>query len=161
MVLAGSAAVIMPAAAFAAGATLTNGGLGQIASDPSHFGVAICNTGKTAMNQSVPVTVALNGKTVTVTSANTVKAGACAYSYLTYGELGMQAGQSYSLTVTIDPAHTMIANANNQATYAVTVPQVPGTAAAGAPQTANVNAQSGNFFTMIANWLAGIFSTKQ
>jgi hypothetical protein len=65
----------------------------------------------------------------------------------------MQAGNTYTVTVTIDPKHV--------ATYSVVVPGVtPVAAVATANGTADVNAQSGNFFTMIGNWLSSLFGGK-
>lgn len=157
----GLAAVVLPAASLATGLNLTNGGFGQVANNPQSFGVAICDAGKTAVSEAVPVTVAVGSQTANITSASPIKAGGCAYSYLTYSQLGMQPGTAYSVTVTIDPARTMIVNANNQTVYSITV---PGSSAAAAQattpavaQTANANAQSGDFFSAIVNWLSGLF----
>jgi hypothetical protein len=71
----------------------------------------------------------------------------------------MQAGQTYSVSVTIDPTHSVISNTNNQATYSVTVPATATAAATTTTNngTANVNAQSGNFFTAILHWFESLF----
>ena len=156
----GLSAVVIPAVSLAAGVNLINGGFGQIASNPQRFGIAVCNAGKTVVNQTVPVSVAVGGQSVTITSATPINAGACTYSYLTYSQLNMQAGAPYSVTVTIDPARTIIANKNNQTVYNITVPKAPAASPATNPaanQTANASAQSGNFFTMLGNWLMGLF----
>lgn len=160
----GFSALAMPAASFAAGINLYNGGLGQIAGDMQTFGVAVCNGGPKAVSQSAPVSVAVGGQTAYIVSMFPIKAGVCAYSYLTYGQLGMASGGTYSVTVTIDPARTVITNANNQAVYKVAVPAVKVSAAApavaGKEETANANAQSGNFFNMLGGWLSDLFGGK-
>ena len=150
--------------ALAAGINLNNGGLGQIASDPSRFGVAVCNGGKSVVTQSVPVSVSVGGQTTSLSSPTPIQVGSCSYAYATYGQLGMQSGKSYSISVTIDPQHTTISNTNNQATYTVQVPGAIRTTAqtetGTSGGTANVNAQSGNIFTTIFNWFAGLFGGK-
>lgn len=159
IVFLGFSAVALPAAAFAAGAgtpNLYNGGFGQIAGNTQDFGVAVCNGGAATVTQAVPVSVAVGGQTANILSPAPLKPGACAYSYLTYSQLGMQAGASYSVTVTVNGA--------SQAVYRITV---PGGAAAGAATlnaangTANANAQFGDFFTMMQNWFKGMFGTQQ
>jgi len=143
----------------AAGAILRNGGLGQIAGNIQNFGVAACNGGTKAVSQSVPISVVSNGATVGILSASPIGAGACTYSYLSYSQFGMQAGKTYPVTVTIDPAHTLATNKDNQTIYSVTVPGVPAASAESADQakaTADANAQSGSFFSMMGNWLTGL-----
>lgn len=158
IVSAGVAAFALPAVMFAAGVNLYNGGFGQIAGNTQKFGVAVCNGGTQTVTQSVPITVAVGGQTATAVSAPPIKPKACAYSYLTYSALNMQAGKTYSVTVTIDPGRTLISNSNNQTVYGVTVPGAPAAANAVSPsQTANVNVQSGNFFSVIANWFTSLF----
>lgn len=157
------AAAVIPAMSFAAGMTLVNGGLGEVASQPSSFGVSICNQGATALTTPVPVLVTSNGESATVNSMAPIAPGACAYSYLAYGQLGMTAGNTYSVIVTIDPNDTVIANTTAQtASYSVTVPgtQTAQTQNAGDMGTANVNAQSGNFFSAIWGWFVGLFSGR-
>jgi hypothetical protein len=149
------AALALPALSLAASVTLTNGGLGQIAGNTQNFGVAVCNGGSATVSQSVPVAVTVGSQTGSILSASSIKAGACAYSYLAYSTFGMQAGNTYSVAVTIDPQHTVITNTNNQTTYSVTVPgnavaQAPGANANG---TADVSAQSGNWLSAFWNWL--------
>jgi hypothetical protein len=148
----GFAAVAIPAASFAAGIVLTNGGLGQVASNPSQFGVAVCNGGSATVNQSVPISISVNGQTTTISSAASIAPGACQYSYTSYAQFSMQSGKTYSANVTIDPQKTLITNNTNQASYSVTVP--------GSTQpapTADVNAQSGNFFADFWHWLVSLF----
>ncbi len=152
-------AALLPAASFAASAVLKNGGLGQVASNQTQFGVAVCNGGSVGISQSVPVSVSTNGETATVSSVAPIASGACEYSYVPYGQLGMQAGQTYSVVVTIDPAKTLVAK-SDEATYSVTV---PGGQAAVNPQTgtsantADVNAQSENIFAIFWHWLTSLF----
>lgn len=158
----GLSAVLLPvAASFAAtGVDLYNGGFGQAADNTQGFGVAVCNGGTKTVAQSVPVSVAVGGQTATTLSASSIKPSGCEYSYLNYSDLAMQAGKTYSVTVTIDPGRTLISNTNNQATYAVTVPGTPVAVAPSenaAHETANVNFQSGDFFSMVFDWLKGFF----
>ncbi len=157
IVSAGVAALALPLAVLAAGVNLYNGGLGQVAGDMQNFGVAVCNGGAKAVTQAVPVTVAVGGQTATVTSASSIQPKACAYSYLTYGALSMRTGKTYSVTVTIDPVRTLISNSNNQTVYSITVPGAAAALNGGQNQTANVNAQSGDFFSMIKNWFSNLF----
>jgi CARDB len=150
-IVAFSAILFLPTlSAFAAGITLTNGGLGQAASTPNQFGVAVCNTGATALSQSVPVSVTVNGQSQTISSASSIAVGACAYAYLPYSQFNMQPGTSYTAQVVIDPGATVISNTNNSASYSITVP--------GTPATADVSAQSGNIFIAFWNWFKGLFS---
>jgi hypothetical protein len=145
-------AVAVPVASFAASLVLTNGGLGQVASNPSQFGVAVCDGGSAAVSQSVPVTVTANGQTATLSSANSIAIGACQYSYVSYSQFNLQAGQTYPVAVSI--------NGGAQANYSMTVPGGT-TAAATQPaptaNTADVNAQSGNIFTAFWHWFVNLF----
>jgi imidazole glycerol phosphate synthase subunit HisF len=154
----GLSAVVLPVVSLAAGVNLYNGGFGQVAGNAQNFGVAVCNGGTSAVTQSVPVSITVGSQTVSVSSAASIAAGKCEYTYLPYGQLGMQAAGTYSVTVTIDPNRSLISNINNQSTYNVTVAGNT-TAQAGnsAPETANANAQSGNFFAMLFNWIASWF----
>lgn len=150
------AASAIAALALAAGVTLTNGGLGQVAGNTQSFGVAVCNGGASAVSQSVPVTVSSNGQTATVSSAAPIAAGVCTYSYVNYGALGMAAGQAYSVSVTIDPNKTVISNSNNQATYSVTVP--PATVAAANPGATTASTQPTSFLATIGAAFANFFT---
>ena len=132
--------------AFAASVVLTNGGLGQIAGNTQSFGLAVCNGGAVTIAQSVPILVSVNGTTATITSAASIAPGVCEYSYANYNQLGMVAGQTYSVNTTIDPNRTLISNSNNQATYSITVP---------AAQTAAVTT-GGNTTTGSTNFLGSI-----
>lgn len=158
VVLGGSAvalvvgAGLLAASAFAAGVTLTNGGLGQVATNHQQFGVAVCNGGKASVAQSVPVSISANGVTVSVASVAPIAAGQCAYTYVTYSGLNMAAGGTYSVSATIDPNHTVITNSNNQASYTVAVP-----AASVAAQTSGAG-QSGNFLAVIGTAFSNFFS---
>lgn len=157
----GLAAAVVPAMLFAANMTLVNGGLGQIASQPTSFGVSVCNQSATALTMPVAILVTTNGKSATVNSVAPIAPGACEYSYLPYSELGMTAGNTYSVIVTIDPNHTVISNTTTQtATYSVTVPGTQTAQVNAGNETANVNAQSGNFFSAIWSWIVGLFSGK-
>lgn len=136
---------------------LTHGGLGQIAGDTQNFGVAVCNSGTKAVAQAASLSVNANGRTVTVNSAAPINAGACTYTYLSYAQFGMEQGRTYPVAVTID------GNTGGQATYSLAVPttsQAAAVKAAAAQATADVNVQSGNFFSMIANWFSGLFGGR-
>ena len=102
----------------AGGATLVNGGFGQRNGDVAQFGFAICNQGQSAFSQAVPVSVNANGITKTVIWTGSLAPKACGYSYVPYSNFNMQAGSKYTITVAIDPNHTVSANTNNQAVYA-------------------------------------------
>lgn len=156
--LGASTIALMTATALAAGANLYNGGFGQVSGNTQNFGVAVCNGGTKAVTQSVPVSVTVNGSSAQVFSASSIEAQKCEYSYLSYGQLGMQAGKSYEVSVTIDPQRSFISNTNNQTSYGVTVPaaQTAQTNAA-TNETANANAQSGNIFSAILNWIIHLF----
>ncbi len=156
--LGASTIALMAATAFAAGVNLYNGGFGQVSGNTQSFGVAVCNGGTKTVTQSVPISVNVNGASAQVYSASSIAAGKCEYSYLSYSQLGMQAGKSYEVTVTIDPTRTVIANTNNQTTYSITVPAAQTAQATnGANGTANVNTESGNIFSAIIHWFASLF----
>jgi len=106
--------VSVSAVAFAAGANLTGGSIGQRASDASSFGFAVCNNGAAAQTVSVPVTVTANGVTVSSQSNPSIAAGACSYTYLPYASFTMTGGKSYTVQVAIDGAAAQ--------SYSVTVP---------------------------------------
>jgi hypothetical protein len=142
--------------ALAAGLTLTNGGLGQTAANPQQFGVAVCAGSGQALSASVPLTVTVGSQSATITSASSITAGACQYSYIPYSQLNMQSGQTYSVNVTIDPQHTLISNSNNTATYSVTVPSQ--VAAGNNNLTADASNQLSNPFMAVWNWFIGLFS---
>jgi hypothetical protein len=148
----GFLAVVLPALSLAAGVTLTNGGLGQVAGNASSFGVAVCDGGKSALTASVPVSVTANGVSISTNSASNIAAGACEYTYVPYSQFNMQAGNTYTVNVTIDSNHATITNTNNQTSYSVTVPS-----SATAAGTADVSAQSGNIFTSFWHWLTNLF----
>lgn len=144
--------------ALAASLTLTNGGLGQVVANPTQFGVAVC-AGNADLTQSVPITVAVNGQTSTVSSASPIPAGTCQYSYLNYADLGMQSDQTYAVSVTIDPQQTVVSSTNNQTTYSITVPTQPSMAVATSSNnlTANIASQFANPFLAVWNWLSNLF----
>ena len=141
--------------AMAAGYTLTNGGFGQVAGNNDSFGIAVCNGGKQATTQAVPVSVSANGATVTVSSASSIAPGKCEYTYLQYSQLSMAAGNTYDVAVTIDPSHTLSANANNSASYNITVPGAPVAAA----QSEGTTSGSGNFLATIGSAFAHFFAS--
>lgn len=145
---AASGALLLPVISMAAGVSLVNGGLGQAAGDTNDFGVAVCNHGAQAVAQSVLVSVTANNTTKSVSSAPSISAGACAYSYLPYREFGMAAGKTYAVSVTVDPQQTV--TKSDTTSYSVTVP-----GAAQTSQTANVSAN--NPFSAIWNWFTGLF----
>lgn len=146
---------------FAATLTLTNGGLGQVAAQPQQFGVAVCAGATQGLSQSVPVVVTANGKSQTVSSAASVAAGSCEYSYLSYNSFDMQAGNTYSVDVTVDPQHSVSSNANNETAYSVTVPGQAAQAAAVTAQngnlTANISSQFSNPLVTLWNWLGDLY----
>jgi hypothetical protein len=149
--------VLSAVSVFAAGAaSLYNGGLGQAAAKPDNFGVAVCNRDANDSTQSVPVLVAANGRTETISSAASIAAGKCEYTYLAYSDLGMQVGSNYSVTVTVNN------NTADQAVYDITVPTATVAIGVGGanPATANVDQQSGNILTAIWHWFIGLFGFK-
>jgi hypothetical protein len=156
----GFSAIILGASAslaLAAGLALTNGGLGQTAANPQQFGVAVCAGSGQALSASVPMTISVGSQNANITSASSIAAGTCQYSYIPYSQLSMQAGQTYSVNVTIDPQHSVISNSNNTATYSVTVPSQ--TAAANNNNlTADASDQLSNPFLAIWNWFIDLFS---
>lgn len=128
LILAGAAAVIavsvLPAFA-ASGVVLSNGGIGQRVSDPSNFGIAICNKGSKSLAQAVPLWITANGKSATINSAAPIAAGSCGYSYASYASLSLAAGNTYTVSVIIDPDKSVVgAGTNTQANYTITVPGV-------------------------------------
>lgn len=150
-----SAVLLSTLSVFAAGqADLYNGGFGQPVAKPDSFGVAVCNRGANALTGAVPVDLAVNGHTAQILSAASIASGKCEYSYLAYGDLGMQAGQGYSVSVVV--------NHGDQSTYDVTVPGAEVMAAAKSTQnqnsgTANASQQSGNIFSMMLRWFLNLF----
>jgi hypothetical protein len=108
----------MALSASAAGVILTNGGFGQRSGETAHFGFAVCNGGTVAFSGNVPVTVSANNITQTITVASSIPVASCTYSYLPYATFNMVPGYTYSVSVTIDPQHSVITNTDNQITYA-------------------------------------------
>lgn len=143
--------------AFAASFDLTNGGLGQAALNPQQFGVAVCDKSSDALTSAVPVTVTVGGQSATVSSVSPIAAGQCAYSYVSYSQLDMQPGQTYSVSVTVDPQHTVASNSNDEANYSVTVPGGAQASAKNTNLTADVAGQLSNPFSAAWNWIAGLF----
>lgn len=140
---------------FAATLNLTSGGLGQVAANPQQFGIAVCDNDTQALTAAVPLTVTVAGVSATISSADSIAVGQCAYSYLPYSQFNMQAGQTYSVNVDLN---------NNQTSYSVTVPAqpAPGVAVAaaatnGANLTADASANLSNPFSKIWSWFLGIF----
>jgi hypothetical protein len=66
----------------------------------------------------------------------------------------MAAGQSYTVTVTIDPNHTIATNTDNQASYSIMVPGV----AASTTVTAQATHQHSNFVATIGSLFANFFT---
>ena len=121
--IAGMGLLVMVAPAFAASAiVLRHAGIGQRAGDTTSFGVAICNNGTQAVSGVVPFRVSANGKTVNATVNGALAAGGCQYTYLTYSSFNMTVGVSYSVSVAIDPNHTVTTNVDAPATYMLSVP---------------------------------------
>lgn len=141
--------------AFAASVVLTNGGLGQVAGNTQSFGIAVCNKGTQALGQSVPLSVSAAGQVAAIESTAPTPAGSCSYTYVNYSQFGMTAGQTYTVTVTIDPQHTLTSNANNQATYDVTV---PGTSAQAETETQTAASGNNNLLAYLGSVLVNFFS---
>ena len=152
-----SAIALSAAVAFAAAGTgLYNGGLGQVAGNTQSFGVAVCNGGAKALTQPVPVSIMVNGLAITTISASPIAAGSCAYSYVAYSSFQMSPGKAYQVAVAIG-------SSKQPATYLITVPTNTAATAPvvhGADQTANANTQSGDFFSIMGNWLKGLLGGK-
>jgi hypothetical protein len=132
-------------------AALYNGGLGQVASDPASFGVAVCNKGPVALLGAVPIDIASNGQSIEVQSSATIDAGSCEYSYVNYSAFDMQVGTTYSVSVTIDHG--------TQATYNMTVPEVPASTTAMLGRTselANINIVLGTILSDITHWVSSV-----
>ena len=102
----------------AAGITLTNGGFGQRSGDVGSFGFAVCDSGSVLFSGGVPISVTANGVPDVVSFTSPLAASSCGYTYLPYASFNMVPGNTYSISVTIDPQHSLITNINNQATYA-------------------------------------------
>lgn len=141
----------------AAGVSLTNGGLGQLAANTQQFGAAVCNTTTNAFTGSVPVSITVGSETIIVSTTPSISGGQCEYTYVNYSRFGMQGGQTYSVAVTIDPQHTVISNTNNEATYMITVPGVLAQSGNG-NLTATVSRNvSDNIFVIVWDWIVGLF----
>jgi hypothetical protein len=110
--------VAVATSASAASVTLTNGGFGQRNNDANSFGFAVCNGSATSFSGRVPVVVTANGITQTVSFTSSLAPSACSYTYLSYATFNMVSGKTYSISVTIDPQHSLVTNTNNRATYA-------------------------------------------
>ena len=148
----------LPIVSFGAGVNLLNGGFGQAVNDPQNFGVAVCNSGAEILADAVPLSVTVGEHTILTSSVNNLAPSKCEYTYLPYAQAGMETGQTYSVTVTIDSNHTIISSTDNQTTYSITVPGAPVARVAGNDSgTANASAQFGNFFSMLTNWFGGFF----
>ena len=106
--------VSVSAVAFAAGANLAGGSIGQQASNSSSFGFAVCNNGTSAQDAAVPVTVTANGVSVQSQSNPSIAAGACSYTYIPYASFNMIGGTTYTVQVAISGGDTE--------SYSVTVP---------------------------------------
>ena len=147
----GVSALILPLATTFAAGTLTNGGLGQSAADTANFGVAVCNQGASAVTDVVPLTVTANGITAEAESLAPLNANSCGYTYLSYDQFNMQAGQTYDVSVAIQDGAPD--------SYSITAPGAASDAAQSdaAQQTATVTTQSGNVFSNIWNWFIHLF----
>jgi hypothetical protein len=136
---------------------LSNGGLGQSASNPRQFGVAVCNKSGTAITSSVPVSISVGGKSATISSAASIASGQCQYSYVDYAQFDMQPGQTYSVDVAINSQSGAISGASNEAVYSVTVPAQTTAVVNNNNLTANASAQLSNPFSVVWNWITGLF----
>jgi hypothetical protein len=152
---------LIASSAFAATFTLTNGGLGQAAANTQQFGVAVCNKSTANLTQPVPVVVTTNGESATISSASTIQAGSCEYSYLPYSQLGMKSGVAYAVSVTIDPQDSVISNSDNATVYNVTVPGQVAVAVNNTPAqsnlTADIASQFANPLVSLWNWLGDLY----
>ncbi len=106
--------VSVSAIAFAAGAVIVNGSLGQRANDASSFGFSVCNNGTAAQTTAASVVVTANGVSVPSQSGSTIAPGTCSYTYLPYSTFNMIGGKSYAVKVAVSGGDTQ--------TYAITVP---------------------------------------
>ena len=134
---------------------LTNGGLGQAVSNPQQFGVAVCNNNSQTVAAGVLVSVTVGSENATVPTVSSIAGGKCGYTYVPYSQLGMQAGKTYTVSVAIDPQHSVTSNANTGAAYTVTVPTQVATTGSG-NLTANVSGQFANPFALIWNWIVSV-----
>ncbi len=140
---------------FAATFILMNGGLGQAVSNPQQFGVAVCNNSGQTLSAAVPVAVTVGSESATVSAPAPITAGNCQYAYVSYSQLGMQAGTTYTVSVVIDPQHTVSSNAD-ATTYSATVPTQVAVGNNGS-LTANAGAQLSNPLMAVWNWLVHLF----
>lgn len=106
--------VLVASVAFASGATLVNGSVGQRSNDNTTFGVSVCNNGSAVSGGSVPISVTANGVTTIGQSANAINPGDCDYTYFPYATFSMQNGQTYTVQISVNGAA--------DSSYSVTVP---------------------------------------
>jgi hypothetical protein len=137
---------------------LGNAGVGQKVGDATSFGVAICNNGTQAVAGTVPFTISANGRVVNAMVAAPLAAGACKYTYFTYGSFGMTAASSYSVNIAIDPNQTVTTNVDAPATYMLTVPgsvgQVLGASTTSDDQRSQLLAQLASMVAILEGLLA-------
>ncbi len=138
---------------------LTNGGLGQAVSNPQQFGIAVCNDSAQTLSTSVPVSVTVGSQSATISTPASITAKNCQYTYINYSQFGMQAGQTYTVAVVIDPRDTVIAHGGEKTTYTVTVPAQTTVAAKvnAGNLTANISTQVTNPLVAAWNWFIGLF----
>jgi len=108
--------LISAAPAFAlTGVSLTLANIGQSNNNMSQFGIAVCNQGTMNLSSPQQISVSANGTTFLASTANSIAAGGCAYSYIPYSNFSMVSGQTYSVTAML--------SSGSASTYQVTVPQ--------------------------------------
>lgn len=151
----GAIAIAIAGTVFAATAAITAGSVGQRAGDPTTFGVSVCNGGSGAFSQVLPMSVTANGETVSANSSSPIPAGGCAYTYLPYASFSMAAGQSYTITVAIDPNATVLSSAPSAVTYNITEPNATTAANTSAPATAPTGLAS--IFSSIGIFFENLF----
>jgi hypothetical protein len=138
------------------GVVLVNSGLGQKAGDVTDFGVAVCDQGSVALSHAVPISVTVNGVTVSANSPASLAVGGCGYTYLNYHSFNLSTGQTYSVQTIIDPQGTTVSNSNTQALYSMTVPSgaVLGASAISSAVRAQLLAQLANMVSLLQSLLA-------
>jgi hypothetical protein len=107
---------VSAAPAFAlTGVSLTLANIGQSNNNTSQFGIAVCNQGTMNLSSPQQISVTANGTTFLASTANSINAGNCAYSYIPYNNFSMTPGQTYSITAQL--------GSGSASTYQLTVPQ--------------------------------------
>ena len=133
---------LMGGTAFAAGNVVLNNGPFSLGSGSS-FGYSVCDRGTAPFSGSVPVLISANGVSQTVSFSSPLAAGACGTSYLPYATFNMNAGKSYTIKATIDPAFSVVSNTDNLVSYGTIA--VPATAGGQVLGATTISASEVNF----------------